>query len=380
MKLYLDGYSLVYTAIAILTCFLPLSALTYFFFRRDRSQLEAKRILRILEVDEDYRHVYAIDQRRPRRVFWSLFWAVSYATGITLVGLMVLFLGETLGFREFPSMQIGNNGIAFPAPGSRVVFGVAFLGAYVWGVQYIFQRYSQNDLVHTIYFSLGIRMIFASLIATLVFNVATGLVDNDVQTLIANIGPAIAFLIGMFPQRGLRWVSERLPMFASSSHPSVREAPLEMIEGIGGHDGLRLEELGIETCYDLATVDFVPLVLSTPYSARQLVDWILQAKLCTCFGEGVIDLRKHGIRLISDLALLTNEQIEALSRATVVTESALLQAREAVRQDQEIKRMQRVGERLSHYTHLGFLEVPEQEMNQSALASDTLPQSEYHSI
>jgi hypothetical protein len=379
MKFYLDGYLLVCTVIAILTCFLPLSALTYFFFRRDRSQLEAKRILRILEVDEDYRHVYAIDQRRPRRVFWSLFWAVNYATGITLVGLIILFLGQTLGFGEFPSVQIGNNGIIFPAPGSRVVFGVAFLGAYVWGVQYIFQRYSQNDLVHTIYFSLGIRMIFASLIATLVFNVATGLVDNDVQTLIANIGPAIAFLIGMFPQRGLRWVSERLPMFASSSHPSVREAPLEMIEGIGGHDGLRLEELGIETCYDLATVDFVPLVLSTPYSARQLVDWILQAKLCTCFGEGVIDLRKHGIRLISDLASLTNEQIEALSRATVVTESALLQAREAVRQDGEIKRMQRVGERLSHYTHLGFLEEPEQEMNQSALASNPLPQSEHPS-
>jgi hypothetical protein len=379
MKFYLDGYLLVCTVIAILTCFLPLSALTYFFFRRDRSQLEAKRILRILEVDEDYRHVYAIDQRRPRRVFWSLFWAVNYATGITLVGLIILFLGQTLGFGEFPSVQIGNNGIIFPAPGSRVVFGVAFLGAYVWGVQYIFQRYSQNDLVHTIYFSLGIRMIFASLIATLVFNVATGLVDNDVQTLIANIGPAIAFLIGMFPQRGLRWVSERLPMFASSSHPSVREAPLEMIEGIGGHDGLRLEELGIETCYDLATVDFVPLVLSTPYSARQLVDWILQAKLCTCFGEGVIDLRKHGIRLISDLGSLTNEQIEALSRATVVTESALLQAREAVRQDGEIKRMQRVGERLSHYTHLGFLEKPEQEMNQSTKTSNPLPQSEHPS-
>jgi hypothetical protein len=51
-----------------------------------------------------------------------------------------------------------------------------------------------------------------------------------------------------------------------------------MVEGIDNHDSLRLAELGIDTCYDLATADFVPLVLRMPYSALQLIDWILQAK------------------------------------------------------------------------------------------------------
>jgi hypothetical protein len=350
----MDYYSLktrlIIGVIATLVSFLPLTAFSYFFFRRDRSQLEAKRILKILNVDDDYRHVYAIDQERPLRVFWSLLFSVVYATLIAVIGLIILFLGKELGLEELPAIVKEGKNVVFPAAGSRIVFGMAFLGAYVWGLQYIFQRYSQNDLLHTIYLSLGLRMVFASVIATIAFNASGALIGKEVNGFVANVWPALAFLIGMFPQRGLRWLSERLPIFSSSSHPSVREAPLEMIEGIGSHDGLRLEELGIETCYDLATADFVPLTLRTPYSARQLVDWILQAKLCACFGDGVVDLRKHGIRLITDLELLSDDDIEKLSTATVVTQSALNQARETVRIDKDIKRMKSVSHQLSQYT------------------------------
>ena len=289
--------------------------------------------------------------------FGPYFFSVGYATAITVIGLSILLLAPGQGLEEFsPLIKDGSN-IIFPAQGSRLVFGMAFLGAYVWGLQYVFQRYSQNDVLHTIYLNLGLRMIFASLIAMIAFNAAGALVETKTDGLISNkIWPALAFLIGMFPQRGLRWLSERLPIFASSSHPSVRDAPLEMIEGVGSHDSLRLEELGIETCYDMATADFVPLTLRTPYSARQLVDWILQAKLCACFGDGVIDLRKHGVRLITDLEQLSDEDIEKLSTATVVTQSALKQARETVKIDEDIKRMRRVSQQLSHYTQLDELD------------------------
>jgi hypothetical protein len=103
-----------------------------------------------------------------------------------------------------------------------------------------------------------------------------------------------------------------MPILSSKSNASVREAPLEMIEGIELHDVLRLEELGIETCYDLATADAIPLTLRTPYSARQLIDWILQAKLCVYFGEAVKDLRQHGIRVIIDLEPLEAQDLETL--------------------------------------------------------------------
>jgi hypothetical protein len=350
------GELFIVGVIATLTLFLPLTAFSYFCFRYERSILETRRILKILNVDEDYQHVYAIDQVHPSQVFWALLISVGYATLITIIGLSILLLGKDLGFPEFPAMVKTGKNIVFPIEGSRLVFGMAFLGAYVWGLQYIFQRYSQNDLLHTIYLNLGLRMIFASVIAMLAFNAADALIDTKANGFVSNIWPALAFLIGMFPQRGLRWLSEHLPIFASSSHPSVREAPLEMIEGIGSYDSLRLEELGIETCYDMATADFVPLTLRTPYSARQIVDWILQAKLCACFGDGVVDLRKHGVRLITDLEQLSDEYIEKLSTGTVVTQSALKQARATVRMDEDIKRMRRVSQQLSQYTRLDELE------------------------
>ncbi len=159
----------------------------------------------------------------------------------------------------------------------------------------------------------------------------------------AAIWPALGFLIGMFPQRGLHWLSERLPILSPEHDPSVKRTPLEMIEGIEIHDKMRLEELGIDTCYDLANTDFVPLILKTPYSARQLIDWILQAKLCVYFGQAVKDLREHSIRTVIDLEHLTQENIEALAPETALTKSALERARESIKTDAEIERLREVG-------------------------------------
>ena len=118
----------------------------------------------------------------------------------------------------------------------------------------------------------------------------------------------------------------------------------------GPNDILRLDELGIENCYDLATIDFIPLVLKTPYSARQIVDWILQAKLCSCFSESVIDLRKYGIRHITQLAPLTDKQLSAIAEETSVTLYALEMAKKSVENDQEIHRLAEVGMKLSVFS------------------------------
>jgi hypothetical protein len=191
----------------------------------------------------------------------------------------------------------------------------------------------------------------AAIIALVLFNgyealAGTGPTEGG---LTATLWPALAFLIGMFPQTGIRWLTERLPLFAPEPNPAVRHAPLAMIEGIEIHDTLRLEELGIDTCYDLAAADFVPLVLKTPYSARQLVDWILQAKLCIYLGDAVKDLRQHGVRTISDLELLSEENLEILVTETSATKFALERAREAVQNDAEIKRMRLLGQTLGRF-------------------------------
>ena len=122
-----------------------------------------------------------------------------------------------------------------------------------------------------------------------------------------------------------------------------------MIEGIEAHDILRLEELGVDTCYDLATADFVPLLLKTPYSGRQLIDWILQAKLCVYFGDSVKDLRRFGIRTLVDLDALSPEEIETLPHDTAVTNNVLTVRSLPCGPAPEIARLREVGQLLGMF-------------------------------
>jgi hypothetical protein len=339
--------------VSVLCPFLPLTALTYYFFRRHRRTIEVERIFAILEIDPALMKAYA-DEKAGRYFLW----AVAYASVVSFIGLALLFLGPQLGFPEFPKVPLGT--VQFPQPGSRLVFGMAFLGAYVWGLRYVLLRYDLNDLVPSVYYSLSTRMIFAALTALVIYNVYEALAGGDnsgggitstTSTIWpATIWPALAFLLGMFPQRGVRWLTDRLPMLAPETAPSVRNAPLEMIEGIESDDIMRLEEVGIDTCYDLATADFVPLLLNTPYDARELVDWILQAKLCVYFGEAMKELRRYSIRTVIDLAQLTQEDIDALAPETALTEFALQRARKAVQDDPEIERLRKIGQLLGRFS------------------------------
>ena len=195
------------------------------------------------------------------------------------------------------------------------------------------------------------RIIFAAVVAMVIYNAFSALSGGDgtESGITANIWPALAFLIGIFPQRGIRYLSDKVPMISHANDANVRPTPLEMIEGIESHDVLRLDELGVDSCYDLATADFVPLLLRTPYSGRQLIDWILQAKLCVYFGEGVKELRRFGIRTIVDLEALTAEEIATLPQDTSVTATVLVRAIASSRTSPEIIRLREVGQLLGMF-------------------------------
>ena len=336
----------------VLYLFLPLTTLTYYFSRRGRRVAEVERICSILKIAPNYQKVYDTEQLS------YYLWALVYASVVSCAGLTLLFFSTEIGFpnAEFPAIRSGaavESGAAgeFPQKGSRLVFAMAFLGAYLWGLQHIFRRYALNDLIPSVYYGLSMRMIFAAVTALVLYNAYAALAGSgDSQNgMTATVWPALAFLTGMFPQRGLRWLTDRIPILSPKSNAAVREAPLDMIEGIELHDVLRLEELGIETCYDLAAADAVPLTLRTPYSARQLIDWILQAKLCVYFGTAVKDLRQQGIRVISDLETLADQDLEALAKATSVTKYALERAQESVKTDLEIPRLREAGQLLGTF-------------------------------
>jgi hypothetical protein len=332
-------------ALAVLYAYIPLSALTYYLSRRRRRVIEVDRLLTLLKIDPAYRRAYAPDSAT------SYLGGVLYLSTMACIGLTLLFFSHEIGLvnGDFPLVKLGD--VEFPQQGSRLVFAMAFLGVYLSSLQHIYRRYATTDLSPTVYYAAAMRMITAAIFALVIYNGYTALSGGGESDggVTAAIWPALAFLIGVFPQQGLRWLTDKLPMFSRKPDSLVRSAPLEMIEGVEDHDVLRLEEYGIDTCYDLATADFVPLVLRTPYSPRQLIDWILQAKLCVHFGETVKDLRRLGIRTIVDLELLSEDEIQALPSETSVTAPVLQRAREAVVKSAEIHRLRELGQMLGMF-------------------------------
>jgi hypothetical protein len=350
--------------LVVLVGFLPVCAFTYYTYRIGQRKLEIKRILRVLNIQSEYRDIYVQDIGRMH-----FFVAVMFTMSIATAGLSVLLLSSELHLADTESLLLSGSQltnlecVAKPdclkayQHGALLAFGLGFLGSYIWGLQGIFRRYSMNDLMPIAFYHFGLRMLLSSFLALLIYHAVGGFstdissAKEDSQTLLPTSDGALiilVFLVGMFPQKGLRWLKSKVG-FESDSHPSVKPLPLNMIEGMASYDIYRMEELGIDTCYDLANADFVPLLLKTSYGARELIDWLLQAKLCVRFGEGIFELRERGIRTVTDFAGLDDAYLETLAKETSLMLPNLKQATELSVSDSNIDRLKRAAERLGHY-------------------------------
>src|SRR3546814_3447037 len=93
-------------------------------------------------------------------------------------------LGIELGLNEQPNLLLLG---AFEAAtageiekyqtGTLLFFGMAFLGAYLWGLQHILHRYYTSDLLPGVYYGLGTRLIFAAIIALMVYHMLPAIAD-----------------------------------------------------------------------------------------------------------------------------------------------------------------------------------------------------------
>lgn len=354
--------------------FIPISARCYFFSRHDQKRAEITRYLEILDIEERKRELF--EHKRPGA---SLSAAVIFVIILSICGwLLVLFgcelnitkpINYLLGGPKILMLDLGDfehiGAIQKYQNGALLTFNMAFLGAYLWGIQNIARRYTMNDLIPAAYYNIGVRMIFACILA-LVFYHFSEILPNIVTSMfteeeLVNVTatektatthlamPVIAFLIGLFPQRGLKWLTEKFSMFTQQKDPSVRDLPLEMIEGVAIYDRVRLQELGIDSCYDLANADYIPYLFKSPYSPRELINWILQAKLCVYFGEHVKSLREHGVHTVWHLNDYDESALKNLAKSTSLTEDTLLAVKSQISKDQEIKRLIDAQLELSRY-------------------------------
>lgn len=340
--------------VVLLYEFLPVTALSFHQFGRTRMRLEVERLMRKLGIGAEQRGAYFQDRSG---MHFSI--AVGFASVITAAGLTMLAFGDKLP-EIIPQVDLTGEdeagrgvGLRFPRAGSGLIMSMGFLGAYVWGLLALARRYFVSDLHPGVYYGLTTRMIVAAVVSLVTYNASQALTGADTTAasggITAMIWPAVAFTIGAFPQRGVQWLTSRL-LISQEDASLRRQAPLSMIEGLTPYDQMRLEEEDVDSCYDLASADLVPLVLRTPYSARTLHEWILQAKLCSFFGQGVQDLRRQGIRLITDLRRLGDEgdELATLAKESSLTEGALRRAK-AEAESEEMRLMDEVVFRLGQF-------------------------------
>lgn len=300
--------------VVVLTLAAPATAASYLGFRLPKKEIQFKQLLHRLGVGEKQAAEIAQGAREEYRWVDYLL-PVGFASLVTLLGSYVLFLGgETFVTKDYNLLLQGMS--LAGADWARdpylanewrrlLVIGFAFAGTFVWGALEIIRRLVTADLTPLTYWKLGLRGLFsvaAALMLSYFLEAAPGTEYTE------NSLPVLAFLAGAFPDRALRYLRERVPIFSRNPDAAAHELPLEMIEGMNVLHRTRLEEEGIDNAQNLAEADFIDLVLRTPFSASLVLDWIVQARLFVCFKDGIEPLRRVGIRTILDLGAAGREE------------------------------------------------------------------------
>ena len=298
------------------------TAVSFLRVRLKKKETQFKKIIRIMGGDPNettamtsaVRDEYAAaDYRLP----------VIFATLISLVGFTYLFFGADLlaSEGENPILLLNSIDLNDDVDSAQirwqnlVVMTMAFVGAYVWSAQNIIRRLITGDLTPTIYYSTGMRMIYASFLSLMLALALSATPFDDAGR---EILPVVAFLTGMLPDQALIFIRSKSKVFGPSPENQAAALPLDMIEGINGFHKSRLSEVGIDNAQNLAESSIIDLILKTPFNPLKLIDWIAQAKLYVYFPKKIHGLREIGLRTIFDYkaACAVTDQIQEIADQT----------------------------------------------------------------
>ena len=144
-----EAFVIKVASVVVLTAILPLTTLAYFWYRKGLREKKIDRILTVLNIDLYQDNIYTHAR------FAHYFLALLFPTLISLLGLTALILGAELELAKEENMVLGGplflqserGDVATYQEGALMVFGMAFLGAYLWGLRDLFRRYSTYDLL-----------------------------------------------------------------------------------------------------------------------------------------------------------------------------------------------------------------------------------------
>ncbi|MBP7227594.1 MAG: tetratricopeptide repeat protein [Longilinea sp.] len=269
----------------------PVSYLTYRAFGEPVRRQRLKDDFRLLglvdedELDETVEKLYR-DTYNPLQF-------VAYIALILLVSLTMILV-----YRY-------RSGVGVVDAATLASMFYAFLGAYVFGVQQLVRRYSTMDIQPQLYSAILTRMIVAVglvFVAATVITASGGEIAAGDPAQAAGWAAVLAFLIGLFPSEGLRWISKKMALvFTSTPFDRANELPLRALLGVSAWHEARLNELGVDDAQNLATVDLRKLLLTTQFDTQQIVHWVDQAILHCKVGSKIERYREVGIVTFHDL-------------------------------------------------------------------------------
>ena len=195
------------------------------------------------------------------------------------------------------------------------VIAFAFLGAYIWSIQYLIRRIANFDLSPMSFLRVTGQVILACATATVLRHTLpiSRIPSGWQQTVLL-----AAFIVGFFPNAGLDYLIQKLPQLRvkrldPDAPKAFRAMPVDMIDGIDSQVSFRLAEQEIVDIENLATQNPILLCTETPYSLLQVIDWIAQAQLVLEVGpKAYCRLRDLGLRTVFALENIQGDpQLEA---------------------------------------------------------------------
>ena len=309
--------------IFFISIFIPATAYTFFRFRLKKKEAEFGRVLSMIGLEEEQKkkllpsikaEYTPMDYVLP--VLFCFFTVLLTMTLLMFGGLLVKMgsgITNNLLLSGGDFVEGGSQAFAKERL-SITVITVALMGAFIWSSQNIVRRLVTADLSPSTYYNSGIRMIMAALIALMVsFIIPMEETRNYVVV--------VAFLIGLFPERGLRYLMEKVKILNLRSEEQSHPLPLEMIEGISLFHKVRFAEVGVDNAQNLAETNLILLMIRTPFNARKLLDWIGQAKLAVFMKEDLFKLTHEGVRTVFDLLVIGKEEgsLQELSQTADVS-------------------------------------------------------------
>lgn len=337
------GRLLEIIATLVLCGYFPILTYSFFKFRLVKKKQELSLLIDRLNLVGHVNKENLQDQITKEFAPGDYLLPLTFLTALTSLGMFMLFLSWTIYDVKEGYSSVLFSGSEFWTQTAKLstekrslsVMAFAIMGGYVSAAQYVYRRFSTIDLTPGSFFSVSLRIVFATLIALMIL-----FAFADTAIVNSNIILVIAFLTGIFPDSGFKLLMEKVSIFSSKVDEKQVNYSLGSIEGISEMHKIRLHEIGIDNVQNLAQFNFFMLIIKTPFAVRTLLDWMAQAKLMIEFQDQTRELQKVGIRNVMDFLDALEEhpdRFDEIAKITGINKLALQVNFENIRSDRSVE-------------------------------------------